>query len=25
LPFHYVEKNWMTDEKIQQYERALGV
>ena len=25
LPFHYVEKNLMTDEKIQQYERALGV
>lgn len=25
LPFHYVEKNWMTDEKIQTYERALGI
>ena len=25
LPFHYVEKNWMTDKKIQQYEKVLGL
>lgn len=24
LPFHYVEKNWMTDEKIKQYESVLN-
>jgi|TARA_B100000035_G_scaffold61671_1_gene49754 hypothetical protein len=25
LPFHYVEKDWMTDKKIQQYEKVLGL
>ena len=25
LPFHYVEKNWMNDTKIKQYERFLGI
>tara|TARA_B100001057_G_scaffold91069_1_gene87388 strand:+ start:29779 stop:30639 length:861 start_codon:yes stop_codon:yes gene_type:complete len=25
LPFHYVEKSWMTDTKIEQYERFLNI
>ena len=25
LPFHYVEKDWMTDKKIQQYEKVLDL
>ena len=25
LPFHYVEKDWMTDKKIEQYEKVLGL
>lgn len=25
LPFHYVEKDWMDDNKIQMYEKALGL
>lgn len=25
LPFHYVEKHWMTDDKISKYEKALGL
>ena len=25
LPFHYVEKEWMTDDKIEKYERTLGI
>lgn len=25
LPFHYVEKNWLTEEKINMYEKALNI